>query len=251
MYKLTSILFIFINITCFSQEKRNIFKGIIQDDLGELPNTHIINTSTNKATFSLNKGYFEILAKIGDTLKITSIGYKTKLLKVEPQHFGIKTTIINLEKDIIELNEVNIKEHNLTGNLSTDIKQVKNKKEINAQTLKLPNANLKKLTSIEKKFRTASGSPIDFILNSLTGKRKKLKEIQKIEDTEKEITKLKNTFKHNIISNLKISEGNFYRFLYFVLNDKNYKKVKQNKMELIKLLQKKAIEFKKQNKVNK
>ncbi len=176
-------------------EDRTIFQGLIYDDLGVLSNAHIVNLQTKKATSSLNQGEFEIFAKVGDSLKITSVGYKTKILKLKTQHFGIQTTKIHLKKDIIELDEVVVGNNNLLGILESDVKGIKEQPQIDAKLLRLPNAGVRKLTSAERKLYTATtsggGISVDYIINTLSGRLKKLKKLKEFEDAEKEIKWLK------------------------------------------------------------
>lgn len=178
------LLLFFIIIYChssYSQEKKMFF-GKISDDLGILPSAHIINKNTSQATLSNNNGEFRVFAQPNDTIQFTFVGYKTQTLVLKTSDFGINEKQIRLKKEIIKLDEINLKKHALTSSLSSDVKNVKTKKEINAKTLKLPNANTKRYTQIERKLYTAYGGGllgIDYIINILSGRIKKLKHLKK------------------------------------------------------------------------
>lgn len=244
-------LILFTSTFCFSQE-RAIFFGKIFDNLGTLENVHIINLNTHTATYTNPKGEFKLFAKVNDSLKITSVGYKTKSLILKSSDFGITEKQIHLKKQVIELDEVNIKKNNLLGSLSSDIKNIKPKKEINAETLKLPNAKNRKLTVAERRLFTAYGGgqlSLDVVINLLSGRIKKLKALKKIEDDEKQITYLKNTFKKYVIQNLGIDSTDVSRFMYYTQKDKEYEKAKQQgDFAIIKFLKEKSFKFKKLNK---
>lgn len=243
------ILLLFTSIS-FAQE-RTIFFGKIADDLGELENVHIINLNTRGATHTNPQGEFKLFAKVKDSIKITYIGYKTKVLILKTTDFGIAEKQIHLDKETVELDEVNIKNNNLLGSLSSDIKNVKTKEEINAKTLRLPNAGNRKLTQAERRLFTAYGGNIlniDVIINLISGRIKKLKNLKRIEDNEKQITNLKNAFTNYVIQDLKIDSTNVSRFIYYAQEDKDYKKINlKNEFAIIEYLREKSIEFKKLN----
>ncbi|TYP99157.1 hypothetical protein C7447_102476 [Tenacibaculum adriaticum] len=146
--KLLFILLL-IFVKSFSQDKRNFFYGKIYDDLGVLANAHIINLNTKQATYSNNQGKFRVFASINDSLKVTSVGYKTTFLLVKTTHFGINENKINLEKEIYELDEVFVKNNNLSGSLETDFKQTPKdlKGEALTKTMDFSKVNMKAKTS--------------------------------------------------------------------------------------------------------
>lgn len=117
------LFFFFIHASIYAQTNRTIFFGKISDELGLLENVHIININTNQATHTNTFGKFKIFAKANDSLKITSVGYKTKTLILKTSDFSITEKQIHLKKEIIELDEVEIKKHNLIGSIESDIKQ--------------------------------------------------------------------------------------------------------------------------------
>lgn len=123
MKKKILFLLVFITQILFAQDKRKIFYGIVSDNMSTLSNVHITNTTTNKATFSNDKGVFKLFAQVNDSLRVTSVGYKTKTILVTINHFGIIENRIQIKKEIIELDEIELKKHNLNGILSSDVKQ--------------------------------------------------------------------------------------------------------------------------------
>jgi len=122
------LLFSFYNV--FSQDNRKKLLGKIHDDLGFLPNIHVINTTTKMATYTDEEGEFSIFAIQNDTLKVTAIGYKTLIIKIENKHFGMATNVFKVTKDVIELDEIEVKKHYLTGSLTSDIKTIKDEKKL-------------------------------------------------------------------------------------------------------------------------
>ncbi len=106
-----------------SQENRKFLYANIKDKNGIVVNAHIINLNTNQGTYTNDSGEFKILAKENDSLQMSFIGYKTKLISVNSNHFGILKTNIELKKETYELDEVIVNKHNLFGMISRDMKQ--------------------------------------------------------------------------------------------------------------------------------
>ncbi|CAL2103201.1 Carboxypeptidase-like regulatory domain-containing protein [Tenacibaculum sp. 190130A14a] len=244
----------------YSQEHRKYMYAEINDKIGPVVNAHIINLQTGQGTFSNDNGEFRILSKENDSLKISSVGYKTISFIVQKSNFGIEKNNISLQKVAIDLDEVEVKRNNLLGNLTSDSKLVKKEKEINAETLKLPYAGSKKLTPAERKLYTAKGGDfpfligfgaivsVDYILNSISGRIKKLEKGLQHERLEQRVTYLKSTFSNYIITDLKINESDLYRFIYFCLSDENfYTNLQLSEVVIINSLKDKSLEFKKLN----
>lgn len=116
-------LLLLITLGATAQKKRKFLYGVLNDELGVIPNAHIINLNTQQGTFSTDLGKFRILAKPNDTLQISFVGYETKKVKVTSLHFGMEENEIKLIKVPFELDEVEVKKHNLIGSIAIDAKQ--------------------------------------------------------------------------------------------------------------------------------
>lgn len=119
-------LLILCLLTCIyshSQNDKTLFIGKIIDSTNAIKNVHIVNLNNNKGTFSNEFGVFKIPAKENDSVQVTSIGYKTKNIKVKAFQLREKLNIIFLESETYNLDEIELKKHNLTGYLSIDLKK--------------------------------------------------------------------------------------------------------------------------------
>ncbi len=254
------ILIILSTSFLYGQEHRTFMYAEVSDKIGPVVNAHVINLKTKQGTYTNEDGKFRILAKENDSIKISSVGYATITYVVEKSDFGIQKTNIELLKTSIDLDEVEIKKNNLLGHLSSDSKLVKKEKVIDAKTLNLPYAGSKKLTPAERKLYTAQGGKypvlvgfgaivsVDYILNTLSGRIKKLKKGLHYEREEEKVTYLKTTFSNYIVTDLKILEKDLYRFIYFCTSDPDFNLLlKQGEVVTINFLKKKSIEFKKLN----
>lgn len=118
--KLLLFILIFTGINCYSQSNRAPILGKITSDSITLKNVHIFNLSSRKGTISNRYGEFQIPVKENDTLLISDIQYEQQKIIIDKEHLKNVQLIINLNLKINELNEVEIKEHELTGNLNND-----------------------------------------------------------------------------------------------------------------------------------
>ena len=149
-----------------------------------------------------------------------------------------------------------MKKHNLSGRLGIDIKKVKTtKNEINAGTLELPNAGRKKMKKVDREIYTAitssSGISLDYIINTFSGRIKKLKKKKKIVEEDIDVFLLLKKFNYNLETNFKIHKDDAFKFLYFCRTDAAFNKnLLNNEFELIKFLQRKAVTFNKLKKSN-
>lgn len=140
--------------TSVSQNKNQSISGIILDSLSVVKNANIVNLHTKQGTFSDDNGAFTILLSAGDTLSISSIQHISKKIVPTKKEIELKKMNIYLKSTIYVLEEFELKKHNLTGLLSADLSKVPktNKTDINAFTLGLPNAGVKKYLKLIEKY---------------------------------------------------------------------------------------------------
>ena len=121
------ILFIILILSAFqlSAQRKNFWlKGIVRDSTELIANAHVVNLTTEKGTFSSDYGIYRIVVSLGDTIRVSSVQYETVTKVItEPIAFSKKLNFV-LKKKVIELDEVVLKEHDLTGILTTDRKKV-------------------------------------------------------------------------------------------------------------------------------
>ena len=253
--QLLFFIFLFSFLTMSAQKHRKFLYANVKDKVGAVYNAHIINLSTKQGTFTNESGEFRILAKKNDAIQISFVGYKTTIFKVTENHFSIHKNTFNLLKIAYELDEVNLKKNNLLGYLTSDSKNIKTEKEINAKTLKLPFAGSKIMTPAERKLHTAMGGShpigltsvsIDYILNSISGRITKLRKLKTIESLEINVTKINTTYSKHIVKEYNINESDVYKFIYFCTNDKKFNQIyNSSEINMILFLKNKSEAFKK------
>ncbi|MCT4698604.1 carboxypeptidase-like regulatory domain-containing protein [Tenacibaculum haliotis] len=247
------LIFLFLLISFLktqSQENRKFLYADVKDKIAGVYNAHIVNLNTKQGTFTNESGEFRILAKQHDSLQISFVGYKSTLLIVNLHHFGIQKNTFELVKTAFELDEISIKKNNLLGYLTSDSKNIKIEKKIDAKTLKLPYAGSRILTPAERRLYTAMGGrnllSIDYIINSISGRITKLRKLKTIESLEVKVKNLKNTYSKHIVKEYHIKESDVYKFIYFCTADEHFNQVyNSGDINMILFLKKKSEVFKK------
>jgi hypothetical protein len=113
-----------LQVTIFAQRKNFWLKGIVRDSTDLIANAHVVNLNTEKGTFTGDYGQYRIVVAIGDTISVTSVQHETfKQVITDPIAFSKKLNVV-LKKKVIELDEIVLKQHELTGILRSDRKQV-------------------------------------------------------------------------------------------------------------------------------
>tara|TARA_R110002072_G_scaffold176758_1_gene332631 strand:+ start:1177 stop:1938 length:762 start_codon:yes stop_codon:yes gene_type:complete len=246
--KKITFLFFIITISSFSQKTKPIY-GTVVDSLGVVNDANIYNKNSKIGTNSTQKGDFKIYCKLGDTLVFSSVQHQTKEYIVNQGSFVSFNFKIYLALKTYELDEFELKKHNLSGVLALDVSQVKeNENEISAVSLGLPNAGIPKLKPIDRKIYTASTSngmiPLDLILNTLNGTIKRLKNQKKIIEDNEDVAELYSEYKFNLGADFKIAKEDEYRFLYYCRSDSSFiAERSKTKFEFINFLKLKAKEF--------
>lgn len=103
--------------------------GFIYNDNTKQPliNVNIININKVRGAQTDNKGYFEIEVHPNDTLHLTFLGFQSLRVKVTNDWLKNKVAKIFLTEKAIALEEIVIKQFNLTGYLEVDSKTIPTK----------------------------------------------------------------------------------------------------------------------------
>ena len=109
-------------ITGYSQKKSSIIFGKIISFNKPVSDVHVFNLNNKHGSISNIFGNFEILTAVNDTLLISSIQFKRKIIVITNEHLISKNIIIQLTPLVNILDEVFIK--GLTGNLEIDSKSM-------------------------------------------------------------------------------------------------------------------------------
>jgi hypothetical protein len=188
---------------------------------------------------------------------ISGIKYKFKEVIVDNLIIQGKQMTVYLEENIYQLDEVLIGKF-LTGDVRTDILNTKIKDEINFYDVGIPGFTGKPLTQSERKLFEADngkmfsvfqnsliGINIHKILNRISGRTKKLKQIVRIEAIEDCMNKAESEFSDAIFGELIIEENLKRDFFYFASDDPKFLELckSNHSMEMYEFLVEKLINY--------
>ncbi len=116
--------------SAFSQQKNTLIIGKVLDSLGVVKNANIINLNSNQGTSSNNNGEFRMFVKLGDSVRISTIQHVPKTIAISKFTIENKKITTHLKLNTYQLDEFELKRHNLSGRLGIDTKNVpKNEKD--------------------------------------------------------------------------------------------------------------------------
>ncbi|MFY9243180.1 MAG: hypothetical protein WAO74_09145 [Polaribacter sp.] len=126
--RLLTLIFLINCLFSFSQERNKLISGAVIDSIGVVKNANIINLNTKQGTFSNDDGLFRIFVSEGDSLSFSSVQHLPKKIFISKKIIENKEIKVLLKSNIYELNEFDLKRHNLQGRLGIDVKDVKRDK---------------------------------------------------------------------------------------------------------------------------
>lgn len=236
-------------------------EGRVYSDDGDVAATHILNTTTERATIADTNGFFSIPAKLNDTLVFSAVQYKRKELVVTLSILESKLLLVPLEETLTELDEVVVTPYNLSGDMQNDLKNLRIAPVVTASTLGLPNAYAKKLTQSERLLWEASAmkvtgttsglgaggaASLNPIINAITGRTKMLKNRVKRDQAYSRTERVKAFFIDSLYTaELKIPENKVDEFFYFCEVDSAFQAVVDtyDRLQIWEFLRKKSLVY--------
>ncbi|OOG78727.1 carboxypeptidase-like regulatory domain-containing protein [Flavobacterium sp. A45] len=218
-----TFLFIFFFLTHLVVAQEGVekwLKGQVSSNGIPLEGINITNATTKVMVVSDSYGTFSILVKVGDILNFSAVNYEELRKYINIQEFKMGNIIVDLTPKSIELKEVIINEHS----------------EISAENLGIIPRDQIKLTSQERKLKTAGDfKPIhllgllggmlavDPILNAINGRTAMLKKAVTVEKKEFLMAKMDGLFEDKYyIETLKIPEEYIKGFQYYCIEDQDF-----------------------------
>jgi len=202
------ILFVVLSQMTFGQTVGDkLLHGKIIVESGNVGGVTIINLVNEKTAISDGNGDFFILAKAEDLLVFSSVNldYYRKIIEAEDLKPDVLT--IKMTAKITELEEVIVNKH----------------PEINAVSLGISPKGIKHYTPAERRLYTASSTPIDALLNIMSGRTEMLKKGIEVEKKERLLAKFDVLFAQDYYTNtLKIPSDYIKGFQYYCIEDKKF-----------------------------
>ncbi|MGB5370367.1 MAG: carboxypeptidase-like regulatory domain-containing protein [Flavobacteriaceae bacterium] len=222
---------IVILLASISAKAQNVFaekrmEGRVYSRDGDVAATHVLNTTTKKATITDANGNFSINAKLNDTLVFSAVQYKRKEILVTLSLLESKFFTVPLEESVTELDEVVLMPYNLTGDMSRDADRLHTATVVTASTLGLPNAYVKPVTKAERELFAATSNPFmsfDPLINAITGRTKRLNNLVKVEKRYARTIRVREFYLDSLITaDLGIPQEKISDFMYYCEVDPNF-----------------------------
>lgn len=208
----------------------------------ELESIHVFNITTSKGTLTDRNGKFKIAVSIGDTLHITAIQFQAEKITISLEHFVSKKIRVELQQLTNELDEILLKNHNLTGYLNQDVRNIKTEPVISAVSLGIIEKEARILTQSERQLNTAQSGFLDPLINTISGRTKMLKKRVELDRKNVELEKLLEKFPAEYLANeLNIEEELVYDFLLYCETDPKFSEtVKMDSIQILHFLKQRA-----------
>lgn len=219
MAKRLLLLYIFFPLVVLSQND-SIVSGKIVSESSLLEGIHVINLSKRNGAVTDSRGYFQIKAKVSDTLQFSAVNLKATRHILKAGDFSNDLLLIKMESLITELEEV----------------AIINYKNINAVALGIVPANQKTYTPAERKLAAAGdfkwysplliplgGMSVDGLINSISGRTAMLKKELVVERKELLQAKTSDYFERKyFVETLKIPDEFVDGFLFYIVENEKF-----------------------------
>ncbi len=218
------------------------------------------NVTTERAVITDVDGNFSILVKLNDTLVFSAVQYKRKVLPINEVLFNTSFITVPLDQFVNELEEVVVKPYNLSGDLDKDLGGLQLEKDVSAEALGLPNADVNVITQSERKLQQATygkfnvgmilSPPLDPIINAITGRTKMLKNRVKVDKTYARTERVQDFYTDSLfLTILKIPIEKIDDFMYFCEVDQKFQNVvdSHDKLKILDFMVSKSRAYRKNN----
>ncbi|MBE15522.1 MAG: hypothetical protein ABNH00_12690 [Dokdonia sp.] len=207
-----------------------LLAGKVLNDTIDKSSLNVVNLSKRKGTTTRTDGTFELEVSVNDTVNISAIQYESRQFVVNQTMFNRKRISLYLIPKINQLQEVEISNIDLSGNLSKDATLTKGQPQLYPEDLGLPRNTAPKRTVEERRYYTAvtsgSGIPLDGLINAITGRLKMLKKHIAVSRFEQKVQRTRYQFSDTLyMKELNIDKERIEDFVYYVFEDetaKNY-----------------------------
>lgn len=234
-------LCVFCQALHLSGQEEVVIEGQILNDTIEKTELNIVNLGLKIGTITDLNGVFKIRARINDTINISGIQYEPRQIVITPTIYNRKRISLYLIPKINVLEEVQLSNVSLSGNLKQDVLASKIKPQITAASLGLPVNARPIMTPEERRFYGATGGagPLGSLINAISGRTKMLKKYLEISMLQAKIERNRNKFSDSLyMKQLNIPEVLIEDFVYYVFEDEEAINAidKENLLELLNLM---------------
>ena len=150
---------------------------------GPLSEVNIVNINQVIGTSTNDEGEFEIRANANDTLHLSYLGYKSIKVRVTNDWIKFGNTKIEMTELALALEEVTVRQLELTGYLEVDMAQVPIQSNERYRISGLPGQGYEaRRPNIATKVLGAIFNPADFLYNMFGKKPKEMRKLRKMKE---------------------------------------------------------------------
>ncbi len=239
------LVFLFLFQSLFGQETKTLLGKVIAKGK-DVVGVAVQNSSSKMGTITGADGSISILVKQNDTLVFSAVQFTRKIFVVTKEIFAANFIQVSLEEFVNTLDEVVVRPYNLSGDLGTDLGSLKLAKDVSAEALQLPNADVKVISQSENKLNDADNGKFAYIipmgiainvnklLNRISGRTKQMKDRVVLDALYATIQKAEEKYMDSIfVSQLKIPEDRLFDFFHYCQMNETFKAVQTNENELV------------------
>jgi len=228
MKKIVVYLCVLLLSTAAWSQETVLLEGRVLNDTIDRSALNVVNLSMRKGTTTTDQGAFRLEVRLNDTINISAVQYEFRQFVVNQTIFNRKKISLYLIPKINELDEVEISNIDLSGDLTKDAALTKGAPELYPEDLGIPKNTAPKRTEEERRYYTAvtsgGGIPLDGLINSITGRLKMLKKHIAVSRFEKRVQDSRYKFSDSIyMKELNIKEDLIEDFVYYVFEDERAK----------------------------
>lgn len=196
-----------VQISVGQTDNAKEIKGQIFEQSTSVEGVNVINNTTQVTTISDENGVFSIIAKEGDVLVFSAVNLEGFRYRITVNDLSSELLKVKMTAKEVELKEVIVNEN----------------ANINAENLGIIPHGQKKYTAAERKEATASSTPVDLLLNSISGRKAMLKKEVQIEKKEALFSKIEYFFDQDYYTQrLKIPEEYIKGFQLYCIEDAEF-----------------------------
>ena len=242
------IAFLCIAYQSFAQN----FEGKIVADSISFTQVNIVNLTQKLGTVNSVNGEFRIDAEIGDEVMFSSVQYEPYQITITKEILQKKNNTIFLFNLVNELDEINISNIDLSGDLNKDAGKIETNPYFNPAEFGLPINTKPKPTTAQRRIYTASTGngliPLDPIINTITGRMAMLYRQRDYEMDRNLMIKAYNSRPLDyFVTELKIPEEYVEDFLYYCTDFKPFRQLvvqKEKTFKLSEFFEEKSVSYK-------
>jgi len=215
-------IFTFIFL-CFSSavSAQEFFEGTIVKNSVENAPVNILNITQRRGAIDDPFGNFKIVASVNDSILFSSVQYQDTVLIISEENLQ-KRVIIKLLEEVTEIDEVYLRNTNLTGNLALDVKNA-DIDYYNNFGFPFPNPSNHYVTPVQRQLGYASSGAINLLINTLNGKIKQLKKHREVEKTDMLVKNVATLFDTDFFTvTLDLNDDDIINFIYFCSYDDSF-----------------------------